>query len=93
MLASSRPMDKLYCVPTIHREKGFSFYFYAEEGGEPPHVHVDKADGTAKFWLHPVRLAYSENLKTTELREAEKIVRIQQTKFTGKWHEFFRRKS
>lgn len=79
-------------VPTIHREKGFAFYFYAEEGNEPPHVHADKGDGTAKFWLHPVRLAYAENLKVTELRDAEKIVKRHQAKFRGKWNEFFARK-
>lgn len=36
-------------VPTVHREAGYVFYFYAEEGIEPPHVHVDKGDGTAKL--------------------------------------------
>jgi hypothetical protein len=47
----------------------------------------------AKFWLRPVRLAYAESLKVAELREAEKIVKNQQTKFLEKWHEFFQRKS
>ncbi len=80
-------------MPTIHREKGFAFYFYAEEGNEPPHVHADRGGGTVKFWLRPVRLAYAENLKVAELREAEKIVKNHQTKFLEKWHEFFHRKS
>ena len=30
------------------------FFFYAEEGTEPPHVHVDKGDGSAKLWLQPL---------------------------------------
>ena len=46
-----------------------------------------------KFWLRPVRLAYAENLKVAELREAEKIVKNHQAKFLEKWHEFFDRKS
>lgn len=52
------PVSKLVCnalarysssMPTVHREAGYVFYFYAEEGIEPPHVHVDKGDGTAKL--------------------------------------------
>ena len=92
-LAKILPACRLPHVPTIHREKGFAFYFYAEEGSEPPHVHADKGDGTVKFWLQPVRLAYAENLKVAELRATEKIVENHQTKFLEKWHEFFDHKS
>jgi hypothetical protein len=38
--------------PTIFREAGFRFYFFSRE--EPRmHVHVQCADGEAKFWLEP----------------------------------------
>ena len=80
-------------VPTVHREAGFVFYFYAEEGTEPPHVHVDKGDGTAKLWLNPVRLAWTEDLKVTEVRHALRIAEKQQTKLMEAWNEFFARES
>ncbi|MEA1981170.1 MAG: DUF4160 domain-containing protein [candidate division Zixibacteria bacterium] len=35
----------------------FRFHFYADEGNEPPHIHVATPDGECKFWLQPVRLA------------------------------------
>lgn len=69
------------------------FYFYAEEGTEPPHVHVDKGGGTAKLWLKPLRLARTEGLKVGEIRRALKIAERQQTKLLEAWDEFFERES
>jgi len=80
-------------MPTVHRESGFVFYFYAEEGSEPPHVHVDKGGGTAKLWLDPPRLARSEGLKVTELRKIMRIARDQHAKLLEAWDEFSERKS
>jgi hypothetical protein len=80
-------------VPTVHREAGIVFYFYSEEGNEPPHVHADRGDGTAKFWLDPVWLAWAEGLKVSELRRALRIVEREQTNPLGKWNEFHARES
>ncbi len=30
-------------MPTILRINGYQFYFYAQDGGEPPHIHVAKS--------------------------------------------------
>ena len=68
------------------------FYFYAEEGTEPPHVHVDKGDGTAKLWLDPVRLAWTEGLKMSELKHILRIAEHRQVKLLEQWNEFFERK-
>ena len=43
-------------MPTVLRVGPFRFFFYAGDGGEPPHVHVERDEGEAKFWLDPVRL-------------------------------------
>jgi len=32
-------------------------YFFSHEPNEPPHVHVDRDDQSAKFWLKPIGLA------------------------------------
>jgi hypothetical protein len=40
-------------MPTVLRADGFRFFFYANEGNEPAHIHVRKAEGEAKFWLTP----------------------------------------
>jgi len=31
-------------------------YFHSHEPNEPPHVHVDRDNEPAKFWLEPVAL-------------------------------------
>lgn len=69
------------------------FYFYSEEGAEMPHVHVDKGDGTAKIWLKPLRLAWTEGWKVGEVRHALRIAEQQQGKLLEAWNEFFQRES
>jgi hypothetical protein len=48
--------------PTIHRERGYRFFFFSRE--EPRmHVHVICADGESKFWLDPaIELARSTGM-------------------------------
>ncbi|WP_242027605.1 DUF4160 domain-containing protein [Cyanobacterium aponinum] len=36
-------------MPTILRYKGYRFYFYSHEPNEPPRIHVDKDNLSAKF--------------------------------------------
>ena len=43
-------------MPTILRVDGHRFFFFSNESGEPPHIHVETADNYAKFWLSPVEL-------------------------------------
>lgn len=52
-------------MPTIAVIEGYRFFFFSNEGNEPPHVHVEKADGYGKLWLEPVALAYSTGVRTS----------------------------
>lgn len=60
--------------PTVLRVRGFRFYFFSRE--EPrAHVHVQNADGEAKFWLEPtVELFANYGLKSQQVTEAQKLV-------------------
>ena len=80
-------------MPTVLRTGPYRFYFYSHEPSEPPHVHVDKGDGTAKLWLNPLRLASAEGLKVKELRHIMRIAEREQAKLLEKWDEFSERKS
>ena len=44
-------------MPTVLRSGPYRRFFYAGDGHAPPHVHVERDEGAAKFWLDPVRLA------------------------------------
>ena len=54
-------------MPTVLRSGPFRFFFYSNEGSEPPHVHVEAGAHVAKFWLAPVRLAWSGGFSEREI--------------------------
>ena len=76
-------------MPTIARSGPYRFYFYSHEPNEPPHVHVDRDDLTAKFWLQPVALSRSSGFAPKELRRVQKLVDENQTAFLEAWNGHF----
>ena len=78
-------------MPEVFRTEGYVFFFYANEGQEPMHVHVRRAGGHAKFWMDPLGLDSSEGLKTQELARAEQLAVENQALIREKWHEVFGR--
>jgi hypothetical protein len=79
-------------MPVVFRERGFRFFFYSNEGNprEPAHVHVEKDDVEAKFWLKPeVLLAYNDGYDARTLRELLEIVEANQGLIERAWDEFF----
>lgn len=44
-------------MPTVLRVGRYRFYFFSNEGQEPPHIHVKANSDQAKFWLDPLALA------------------------------------
>ena len=76
-------------VPTLLLIEGFRFFFFSNEGLEPPHVHVELGDGHAKFWLQPVELAGAQRLKQQEVRRARMLVEQHREKFLERWNEYF----
>lgn len=47
-------------MPTVLHDGPYRFYFYASDRDEPVHIHVERDDDIAKFWLEPVRLQSSK---------------------------------
>ena len=76
-------------MPTIFRKLGFRFFFYSNEGNEPPHVHVEKGEGDGKYWIDPVEESYMRNFKKQEKKQVNQIVHQEQETFKKKWYEFF----
>ena len=46
-------------MPTVLRAGPYRLLFYSSDAEGPPHVHVERDDNSAKFWLSPVRLQSS----------------------------------
>ncbi|MBA2706364.1 MAG: DUF4160 domain-containing protein, partial [Gemmatimonadaceae bacterium] len=54
-------------MPSPGRSGPFRFFFYSNEGSEPPHIHVESGSSTAKLWLTPVSVARSRGFAAKEL--------------------------
>jgi len=76
-------------MPTILRIFGYRFFFFSNEGNEPAHIHIEKAEAHAKYWLDPVELAGSYAFNAKELNELRKLVEENKLLFEQKWYEYF----
>ena len=76
-------------MPTVMRIGPYRFFFYAGDQEEPPHIHVERDENEAKFWLSPVRLARSHGYAAKELRDIERLVLDNQQRLLERWNEFF----
>jgi hypothetical protein len=54
-------------VPTVLRIGAFRFFFYSNENTEPAHIHVQSGDDEAKYWLHPLELAWNRGFNQRQL--------------------------
>ncbi len=78
-------------MPTVKRIGPYRFFFYSNEGSEPPHIHVEREENLAKFWLEVVALASNSGFSAGELRKIEKLVTDNQAEFIEAWHDYFGR--
>lgn len=79
-------------MPVVFRYKGIRFFFFSNEGEprEPVHIHVDSAEGDAKFWLQPsVTLAESYGFDARTLRELKRVVEDNADLIERAWNEYF----
>jgi len=76
-------------MPAILRIGAYRFYFYSHEPNEPPHIHIDRDNLTAKFWLQPVSPAQNIGFPAKELRKLQSMVIENQTQLLEAWHEYF----
>ena len=76
-------------MPTVLRVGPYRFYFYSHEPNEPPHMHIDRDRGSAKFWLEPVELARNIGFSAKELRKLQSLVEDHQERLLEVWHGRF----
>jgi hypothetical protein len=76
-------------MPTALRIGPYRFYFYSYDCGEPRHMHVDRENKSAKFWLDPVvSLAENHGYSRKELRDIERIARENLETLRNEWDTF-----
>lgn len=76
-------------MPIIKRIGPYRFFFVSLDYNEPPHVHVQREDKVAKFWLDPVVIQKTGGFNPKELNRIAKLVRENQEDFLEQWNELF----
>jgi hypothetical protein len=77
-------------MPTILRMGPYRFFFWSRDCVEREHVHVQRNQRIAKFWLLPVRLADEGGFAMRELRMIERLVLENQRIISQGWDEYCR---
>jgi len=64
-------------------------FFYAGDRDEPPHIHLERDDKIAKFWLDPVRLEHSGGFGRAEIARLQRLVGENEEHLLRVWDEYF----
>jgi hypothetical protein len=76
-------------LPTVLRNGPYRFFFYSADRDEPAHVHVERDDASAKFWLEPVRFEGSRGFGRGEIQRLERLVADSAVDLLRSWNEYF----
>jgi len=75
-------------MPTLKILDGYRFFFYSNDH-DPPHIHIEKDNKTAKFNLEPIELVKSKRFNASELKKIRIMVEDNVELFKQSWNEFF----
>ena len=78
-------------MPTILRIGPYRLFFYAGDRNEPEHIHVERDDNLAKYWLIPLRLQSSGGFTRREINRIHQLIEKHHAQLVEDWHEYFGR--
>ena len=76
-------------MPTILRIGPYRFFFYSGDESEPTHIHVERDNLTAKFWIKPTRLSSNSGFNRKEISDLLKIIIEHENLIESRWNEYF----
>ena len=76
-------------VPTVLLIDGYRFFFFSNENREPPHVHIEKGDSVAKWWLIPLREEWTSGFSPAQRRRIHTIIVENEATILEQWNEHF----
>jgi len=83
-------------MPTILLIRGWRFFFYANEGNEPIHIHCRKGEKECKYWLDrrnfSLEKAFSYRMNGKDEREVKKMIFDNFEYIETEWIKFQARK-
>ena len=75
-------------TPTVLRSGPYRIYFHSHEPNEPAHVHVDRDDQSAKYWLSPVALARNLGFGEKELNTIQRLIEQHERELLEAWNDY-----
>ena len=76
-------------MPTLLRSGPYRVFVYSGDREEPIHVHVERDDKVAKFWLDPVRLQRSGGFSRSEIARIARLLRANQNRLIEARNDYF----
>jgi len=76
-------------MPTLLRVGSYRFFCYAGDRDESPHIHIERDEDQAKFWLSPIRLQKNKGFSRTEINHIQKLIQEHQEQLLAGWNDFF----
>ena len=76
-------------MPTALKIGPYRFFFYATDRDEPHHIHVERDDKVAKFWLDSIRLQNSYGFNRQEINRTQDIIQEHQKQLMEAWNDYF----
>jgi len=76
-------------MPTVMKSGPYRFFFYAGDRDEPRHIHVERDDKVAKYWLSPVRLHSNGGFNRLELSRIRTIIEQNHEQLLEAWNGYF----
>ena len=76
-------------MPTVFTIKGYRFFFFSNENFEPIHIHIEKADSYAKFWIDPIVVTTNYGFNSKQLKEIANCIEENKELIIQKWNEHF----
>ena len=76
-------------MPTVLRRGPYRLFFYAGDRDEPRHIHIERDDKVAKFWIDPVRYHSSGGFSPEELIRIEKLILKHKQTLLEAWDAYF----
>jgi len=74
-------------MPTALRRGPYRVFFYSGDCSEPPHMHVERDENVAKFWLSPVRLHSSGGFGRQEIGRILRLLEDNSKLLARSWDE------
>jgi hypothetical protein len=76
-------------APTVLRSGPYRFFFYSSDRDEPRHIHAERNEKVAKYWLDPIRLQSSGGFSRLELKRIRSIIGENIDQLMEAWDGYF----